>query len=323
MKYASIDIGTNTVRLLIAEMEKDDRGQKRLNHLSRKMEITRLGESLYENKKIGKIPLDKTIEVVKKYKNIIEKNNVTGIVVAATSAVRDAHNKELFLDEVEKKTGFKVKVLSGEKEADLALSGAICGTKDLLLGKGEVLNPQLIIDIGGGSTEILMTRLINISIEKIFRNSMDMGSVRLTELFIKSDPPQKDEIEKCILSIRENLHCLDHLKKIFKPKIAIGLAGTITTLSAIKQKLAIYDEKKTHLSQLSLDDIEKILVKFMIPLEKRKTIAGLHPKRADVIIAGTLIIREILKFFNLSQLIVSEYDILDGLILEETLNVQY
>lgn len=300
VKLASIDIGTNSTRLMIAE--------KKRNHLKtlyRGVEITRLGAGVNEKRVLSSSAIQRTRLTLNKYKRLIEDYGVNETKVVATSAMRDAKNASLFIDEVEKKVGFQVEVLTGEKEGELSFLGA---TYDLC----HVHQPILVIDIGGGSTEIIFGRPG--FAEKFF--SLDIGSVRLTEMFIKNDPPLESEIyliEDYINSIikgsfkeidkRENLLC-------------IGLAGTITTLSAISQKMRVYSPKKIHGSRLSLLEIERILNYLLSKnLSERKRLVGLESERADIIIAGTVILREIIRALGLKTVLISEHDILDGLIL--------
>jgi exopolyphosphatase/guanosine-5'-triphosphate,3'-diphosphate pyrophosphatase len=305
MKLGAIDIGTNSTRLIIAHLAKPGK----LKSLRREAVVTRLGEGVNETSCLKKPAILRTLKVLTDYKSILDAAVVDDVIVAATSAVRDAKNSEDFLCEVEQLFGIKVKILSGEEEAQLSFLGA---TYDL--------SPQLILvlDIGGGSTELIFGKPSKIL--EIF--SLDIGCVRLTEMFLKSDPPTIMEIDAAKRYVREIL--TPAVTKIRDPDswsqesqvYLIGVAGTITTISAINQRMETYDSNRIHNSKLTYSDMSKLQETFLsMHLSKRKKIVGLEPKRADVIIAGTLIALQVLEAFNLQEIIVTEHDILDGLIL--------
>ncbi len=300
MKLASIDIGTNSVRLMIAEKEENC-----LKTLYRGTKITRLGEAVNEKQVLLDSATRRTLLALKKYKEVVEGYKVDKVRVVATSAVRDAKNAPVFIDEIKEKIGFHVEILTGEREAELSFLGA---TYDF----SEDSQPILVIDIGGGSTEIILGEAG--FIENFF--SLDIGSVRLTEMFVKNDPPLESEIwsiENCVHSVGRMI-----FKKIEvgKDLLCLGLAGTITTLSAISQRMEVYDSERIHGSMLSLSEIERILNYLLSKnFSERRQVTGLERERADIVIAGAVILKEIMKALNLKEIIVSEHDILDGLIL--------
>ena len=262
--------------------------------------------------------MGRTLRALSEYKSILEQARVEKIVIAATSAVRDARNSDIFLSRVEQLFGIEVKVLSGEKEAQLAFLGATYDLDNSSLLSHPSYQLALVLDIGGGSTELILGEPPGIR----DRYSLDIGSVRLTEMFLKSDLPTDVEVEQTKQYIHQMLAPVSSKVKEAQwwpggsKVILIGVAGTITTISAVKQGMATYDSSKIHHSRLSYADIDKISAAFLsTPLAERKEIIGLEPKRADIIIAGTLITLSVMEVFDLCEIIVSERDILDGLIL--------
>ncbi|MDI6822587.1 MAG: Ppx/GppA phosphatase family protein [Actinomycetota bacterium] len=315
MNFASIDIGTNSIRLLIAELG----SLGRLRPLLRKAVITRLGEGVNQNGFINQAAMDRTLKVLFDYKELLKKYSTSRVKVAATSAVRDARNARDFLMQIRRKIGFDVDILTGRHEAELTFLGAthILRQPPIRAPVWATFDhrPIVIIDIGGGSTELILGRLEKTQkISEIF--SLDIGCVRLTEMFLRSDPPLDREVkalQRFVMEIsREALVKMRTEKEL----VAVGVAGTITTLSAIDQNMEVYDSDKIHGSKLPVNRVKEILGRLKsLPLERRKEIKGLEPARADVIIAGALILLGILKGIGLSEVIVSECDILDGLIL--------
>jgi len=319
LKVASIDIGTNSVRMLMAE--KEGAFYKPLKRLT---EITRLGEDVNETKTLKKEAIERTLNTLLKYKQLTEKEAVDRVKVCASSVLREAKDSDVsaFQDRVRKKTGFEVEVLSGEKEAKLTHLGAV--SRYMIPGfslKGLIL----VIDLGGGSTELVLSE--NSEVKRTF--SLDIGSVRLKEMFLRSDPPSEAELENLKNHVHKEIEEIVRLLRDFYApnKVAetkglelgprvIGVGGTITTLSAIKHEMEAYNWKKVHGSTLTLADIEGIFRELKSrSLADRKKIVGLEPRRADVIIAGALILIEILKDLSLKILTVSENDILSGLLL--------
>lgn len=302
MILAGIDIGTNTTRLLVAEVIGDN-----LKDIHRRAIITRLGQGVDKTHRFSSEAMERTLEVLADYKKVLEEAGAESVRVVATSAARDAENGQEFVDEVKRRFGFDVLVLSGMEEAMWAFLGA---TSDFPFPKP--YSRPVVIDVGGGSTELAYGQ--GMSLQKI--HSLDIGSVRLTEMFIKSDPPSLEEIKSIKEYVQEKVMSpIEDIVKADSELVAIGVAGTITTLSAIKQRMEVYDSSKIHLSTLTVEEIKDILNQLMnVSLEHRKKISGLEPKRADVIIAGTIITLEILERLRLDKLTVSEHDLLDGLI---------
>jgi exopolyphosphatase / guanosine-5'-triphosphate,3'-diphosphate pyrophosphatase len=294
MRVAAIDQGTNTTRLLVADVD-----DGRVEDVVARQEITRLGEGVDSRRRLLPLPIARVRNVLTEYRREAERLGAERTLLIATSAVRDADNGEAFLGEIEWSYGFTTQLLGGEDEAELTFRGV---TSDRQLER-----PTLVLDIGGGSTELVVAGPDGIR----SRLSLDIGSVRLTERHLRGDPPSAAELGACAehvaASIPEDLVVDD----------AIGVAGTITTLAAIELGLEEYDRERIHGHRLSLDAIEREVERLsLMPLSERVGVTGLHPDRAPVIVAGGIIVRETLSRLGLDALTVSERDILHGIALE-------
>jgi len=284
MRVAAIDLGTNSTRLLVADV--DDGG---LREIVRRTEITRLGEGVDERHRLLPLPVARVRNVLTDYRREAERLGAERTLLVATSAVRDAENGEAFLGEVEWSYGFATQLLTGDEEAALMLRGV-----------GEVEPGTLVLDIGGGSTELVTLHS---------RTSLDVGAVRLTERYLHSDQPTDDELEACAQYVRTVLPPLDATS-------VVGVAGTITTLAALDLGLDEYDRERVHGHELSLAGVERQLERLAaLPLEQRREVPALEPERAPVIVAGAVIAREVLAAYGLGAYRVSEHDILDGIAL--------
>jgi exopolyphosphatase/guanosine-5'-triphosphate,3'-diphosphate pyrophosphatase len=307
MRLAAIDIGTNSTRLLISDFS--DSGPK---ILERTMEITRIGRNLESTGKISRSSADDTLKTLKRYKDLMDKYDVSKYMAVGTSAVRLASNKQWFMSYIYENSGIRVNTVSGELEARLSFAGAI---KDISLDP-EDHKKILVLDIGGGSTEFIMgVPGFKDKPQIDVLESLNIGCVVLTEKFIKGTLPERDELERLESYIRSNIREVVENIAGEKDMRIVGVAGTVTTLAAIDLKLDEYDWQKIHRHELSykwIKDIYKILCR--TALDDRKKVAGLAPGRADIIISGTAILLEILKMLDKKILIVSEQDILDGII---------
>lgn len=296
-----IDIGTNSCRLFIAELENTSEGKKIKRELVKDVEIVKLGEGVNKTHNLNPEAIKRTLDCLKKYKEKASSYGVENIRAFATSAVRDAENREVFLQEVSK-LGIKIECISGKTEATLNFLG------NSLVFKDEIL----VVDIGGGSTEFTLGKDKTID----FIQSINIGAVRATEKFFSDNDYSEEKIEKCKAWIRKNLEILKTIKdRDFK---LIGVAGTATTQISVRDKMEIYDSSKVHMATLTLDELKENLSLFLSKnFEERKKIVGLEEKRADVIIAGTLILLTILEELNQDKIIISESDNLSGAITRE------
>lgn len=296
-----IDIGTNSCRLFIAELENTSEGKKIKRELVKDVEIVKLGEGVNKTHNLNPEAIKRTLDCLKKYKEKASSYGVENIRAFATSAVRDAENREVFLQEVSK-LGIKIECISGKTEATLNFLGNSLVFKDRIL----------VVDIGGGSTEFTLGKDKSID----FIQSINIGTVRATEKFFSDNDYSEEKLEKCKAWIRKNLEILKTIKdRDFK---LIGVAGTATTQISVRDKMEIYDSSKVHMATLTLDELKENLSLFLSKnFEERKKIVGLEEKRADVIIAGTLILLTILEELNQDKIIISESDNLSGAITRE------
>lgn len=327
MKLASIDIGTNSTRLLIAEYKNG-----KFTSLVRKMAITRIGRNLDRTGGISGDSAEKTLEVLSGYKQLMKEEKVSKYKAIGTSALRQASNSDWFISYICEKLGMQVEVVSGDREADLSFTGAV---RDIDIGpilyrterfsdgnrsrsKVSYRNKSccenvLVVDVGGGSSEFILGSSYSCSV--ILTESIDLGCVRLTEKFINSNPPPIDDLNNMRVFIRKELK--NTIEKIKKNGFSfiIGLAGTITTLAAIDLNLREYSREKIHHHILSLGKIKQIYKNLCsLSLQERKKVIGLEPERADVIIGGTAVVLEMMELLEENSIVVSENDILNGII---------
>jgi exopolyphosphatase / guanosine-5'-triphosphate,3'-diphosphate pyrophosphatase len=288
MRVGVVDLGTNSTRLLVADVE-----DGRVDEVARETVITRLGEGVDERRKLLPLPIARVRNVLADFRRELDELGAERTLAVATSAVRDAENGEAFLGEVEWSYGFATLMLTGEDEAGLTFRGVSAGRQ---LDAG-----TLVLDVGGGSTEL-------ISAEQ--RRSLDLGCVRLTERHLRSDPPTSEELDAAAAAVRALLPDL-------QPSAAIGVAGTITSLAALDLGLDEYDRRRVHGHRLSTAGVQRQLERLAaLPLSERRRVPALEPERAPVIVAGAVIVRGVLARYGLDGLDVSEHDLLHGAALE-------
>ena len=298
MRVAAVDLGSNSTRLLVADVE-----DGRPDDVVRRLKITRLGEGVDERKRLLPAPIARVRNVLTDFRREAEELGAERTLAVATSAVRDAENGEAFLGEVEWSYGFTTRLLSGHEEAELSFRGASAGR--------ELAEDTLLIDIGGGSTELVVGGPEGLS----FHDSLNMGGVRLTERFFHSDPPTDEELAACGAGARELL--AKQVPHEIRPRNAIGVAGTITSIAALDLGLPEYDPDRVEGHRLSREGVRAQLERLAaLPLAGRREVPALDPDRAPVIVAGTVILGEVLDHFSLDSLEASEHDILDGAALE-------
>jgi exopolyphosphatase / guanosine-5'-triphosphate,3'-diphosphate pyrophosphatase len=298
-RVAAVDIGTNSTRLLVADV---DGGQ--VADVTRDARVTRLGEGVDERHRLLPLPIARVRNTLTDYRRTLEELGAERTLAIATSAIRDADNGEAFLGEIEWSYGFVTQLLSGHDEALLTYRGV---TAERGVGAG-----TLIVDVGGGSTELIAAEPDGVR----WHDSLDLGSVRLTERFLHTDPPTDSEIAVCAGAVRALLaeRVPDEIRE--RMTAAIGVAGTITSIAALAQGLDEYDSARVHGSQLSATELAWQLGRLAaVPLALRRRLRPLDPDRAPVIVAGAVIARETLSYFALDALQISERDILDGAVL--------
>jgi len=296
-RFAAIDCGTNSTRLLVSDSD----GRP----LERHMRITRLGEGVDASAALDLQAANRTLEALRDYRVIIDRLGATQVRMTATSAARDASNSSGFMAAAEAAAGVEVEILSGEAEARLSFLGA---TADLDSGDG----PFLIVDIGGGSTELA----VGIK-EPEGAMSVDMGCVRLTERFVRHDPPAPEELSQILSVARDYLDDVARaLPATRQAPVLVGLAGTVSAVAAIEQGLATYERDRIHHFVLTREAAEDVFRTLATETRaQRIENPGMEEARADVIVAGTAILVAVMRFFGYRQCLVSESDILDGLIL--------
>src|SRR6266571_2919611 len=295
-RVAAVDLGTNSTRLLVADVD-----DGRLSDIARETRITRLGEGVDERRLLLPAAIARVRNVLADFRRTVESLGAQRTLAIATSAVRDAENGEAFLGEIEWSYGFETRMLSGHDEALLMFRGV---TSERTLETGTV-----IVDIGGGSTELVAGGPEGVR----WHDSLDIGSVRLTERFLNSDPPTPDELDDAAAAVRALL--AERVPNEIRSDIssAIGVAGTITSIGALASGLEEYDRDRVHGSELSAAALEEQLERLAsVPLEQRRGMRPLDPDRAPVIVGGAVIAREVLTYFCLEELEISERDILDG-----------
>jgi exopolyphosphatase/guanosine-5'-triphosphate,3'-diphosphate pyrophosphatase len=288
VRVAAIDQGTNTTRLLVADVV-----DGKVDEVVRRSVITRLGEGVDGRRRLLPLPIARVRNVLTEYRRDAERLGAERTLLIATSAVRDAENGEAFLGEIEWSYGFATRLLSGDEEAVLTLRGIKTGR--------DVDERTLLIDIGGGSTEFVVGPN---------RSSVDVGSVRITERFLHSDPPSPEELRRAAAAVRV------HLPRL-QVDYAIGVAGTITSVAALDLGLEEYDRERVDGHVLARDGARRQLERLAaLPLAERRRLPALDPERAPVIVGGALILVQVLERYGLAAVDVSERDILDGAALE-------
>jgi exopolyphosphatase/guanosine-5'-triphosphate,3'-diphosphate pyrophosphatase len=295
MRVAAVDLGTNSTRLLVADID-----DGRVEDLARETRITRLGEGVDERRRLLPLPIARVRNTLSDFRRQTESLGAERTLLVATSAVRDAENGEAFLGEIEWSYGFATRLVSGEEEADLTYRGVTAGRA---FAPGTI-----VVDLGGGSTELVSEGL---------RISLDVGSVRLTERFLASDPPTPSELEAAAAAVRAALaeRVPDDVRA--STTAAIGVAGTVTTLAALDLGLVEYDRERVHGHRIASAAIDELLARLAaLPVAERRELPGLEPERAPVIVGGVVIVRELLRHLGLDELEVSEHDLLDGIALE-------
>ena len=296
-RVAAIDCGTNSIRILIADIS----GGK-FKEVLRDMEIVRLGQGVDENKSFNLDAINRTLAAVEKFKNQLTGKGVEKIRFCATSATRDAANRDLFIDGVRQILGVEVEVIPGEEEARLSFNGA---TKELL----QTDAPFLVVDIGGGSTEFVYG---NKEVE--FAKSVDIGCVRMSERHLKSQPVEMSQVAQAIIDIDKAIAQAAAVVPISTAKTLVAVAGTATTIAAAALDLETYDRYAIHLSRIPAEKVHKVSAAFQAMTKSEISKLGfMHPGRVDVITAGSLVLSRVMAATGATEFVASESDILDGM----------
>jgi exopolyphosphatase/guanosine-5'-triphosphate,3'-diphosphate pyrophosphatase len=301
MRIGAIDIGSNSTRLLLAEIKDGV-----IAEISRQSIVTRLGDGVDTSGKLNDAAMNRVFEAIDEYSGEIVLAGCDRVGGVATSAVRDATNGKEFAEEVGARYGIPIEVIGGDREAELTFLGASSG--DALDGAGR----SIVVDIGGGSTEFI----VGSGGELLFHVSTKLGAVRQSERWLKTDPPNEDELKQ--LLDEASTIIADAVPVEFRRDIArgIGVAGTPTVLASVDQALDPFDPWKVHGYPITIDASERLLNQLAdLPLDERRKVIGLHPDRAPTIVAGAAIMLAAMRVFELDRVTVSEHDILYGIAL--------
>jgi len=294
MSVAAIDIGTNSVRLLIT----DAAG----NELVRLMQVTRLGQSVDVTGELHPDAIARTNGVLRTYKAELARHAVSRLRATATSAARDARNSAVFFDEAEQILGQRPELLPGEEEAELSFRGATSSLTAKFPG------PYLVIDIGGGSTEFVLGERAP---EQLI--STNMGCVRMAERHLRSDPHTAAELEACFADVRGILQTVKQTVDVQRARTVVGLAGTITSIAYLHLGLTQYDPARSNHTKLTRAAVESVFAQLSAADVATRRKLLLEPKRAEVIVGGAAVLLTLMRELSIDELVVSEADILDGL----------
>ena len=296
-RVAAIDCGTNSIRLLIADISNGI-----FKEVVRSMEVVRLGQGVDKNKSFHPDAIKRTLDAVEIFSEVIASKGVERIRFCATSATRDATNRSLFTDGVRGILGVEVEVIPGEEEAMLSFNGA---TKELMQSDA----PYLVVDIGGGSTEFVFG---SNKVENA--KSVDIGCVRMSERHFTSQPTTMDQVARAIIDIDSAIAQAASVVPISNAKTLVAVAGTATTVAAAALELKDYDRHLIHLARISADKVHKVSAMFQsMNKDEIANLGYMHPGRVDVITAGSLVLSRVMAATGASEFVASESDILDGM----------
>ena len=297
MRVAAIDCGTNSIRLLVADIQENG-----FREVHRDMQIVRLGAGVDKNKAFDPDAITRTLAATQDFARIIASNGAEKIRFCATSATRDASNRALFIDGVRQILGIEPEVIPGSEEAALSFLGA---TKEL----GSDLTPHLVVDIGGGSTEFVLG-----SGKVEYARSVNIGCVRMSERHLNIQPPSEQQIQAATADIDAAISEAAKEVPFAQAKTLIAVAGTATTVAAAALGLSEYDRYSIHLSRISAEKVHEVAKMFAsMNREEIAALGYIHPGRVDVITSGSLVLSRVMKSTGASEFVASESDILDGI----------
>jgi exopolyphosphatase/guanosine-5'-triphosphate,3'-diphosphate pyrophosphatase len=299
-RVAALDCGTNSLRLLIADIDGD-----RLVDVVRRMEIVRLGEGVDRTGRLSEAALGRTFGVLDSYAEQIRTGDVSRIRMVATSATRDAANRDVFVDGVRERLGVPPEVITGDQEAGLSFDGA---TRELR-GSG-LASPYLVVDIGGGSTEFVLGD----DEGPRQARSVDIGCVRLTERHLRDDPPTAEQIAAATADIEAAIDVAGEAVAIEAARTLVGLAGSVTTVVALALGLSRYEPDRIHHRSVSIEQVTEVTQRLLAATRaERAAMPVMHPGRVDVIGGGALVLETIMRRCGFDAVMASEHDILDGI----------
>ncbi|HYJ77719.1 MAG TPA: Ppx/GppA phosphatase family protein, partial [Actinomycetes bacterium] len=300
-RVAAVDCGTNSIRLLVADL--DDAEGAPLREVDRRMEIVRLGEGVDRTGRLSPAALERTFTACDAYAEVIRATGAERVRFVATSASRDVENRDVFVAGVRERLGVDPEVVTGDEEARLSFAGA---TRELL--GGAAATPFLVVDIGGGSTELVLgARDVTAAC------SVDVGCVRMTERHLHDDPPTAEQVAAVRADVEEAVRDAARTVPLAEASTLVGLAGSVTTVAAMALGLAAYDPARIHHSRISAADVHDVARTLLaMTRDERAALHFMHPGRVDVIGAGALVLAVVLENVPVDEVLVSEHDILDG-----------
>lgn len=307
MKLGAIDIGTNSMRLLVADY-KDNKIENRKKYVN----TTRIGQGVDKDGYIIKEALERNLKALKEFSDICAEEDCEKVYCMGTSALRDSKNGQEFVNRAKDLANIDVNIITGKEESNLGFMGVLEGVD------GDKKEDILVLDIGGGSTEFVVGNEEGIK----FSKSENVGALRMTEKFITTDPINDKEFDDMTKFIETTVSSTLEKIKTMKINNLVGIGGTITSLSAMNQELEVYSMEKVHNSVVTKKDLEKILQNLKkMTLNDKKALKGLQPKRADIITAGVKILYIIMEKLEFEEIMISEYDNLEGLICQNSKNM--
>jgi exopolyphosphatase/guanosine-5'-triphosphate,3'-diphosphate pyrophosphatase len=301
-RVAAIDCGTNSIRLLIADVSQDG-----LQDVTRLMEIVRLGQGVDRTGRFADDALARTFAALEGYAAAIRAAGAERVRMVATSATRDAANREVFVEGVRARLGVEPDVVSGDEEAQLSFTGATAE-----LAGSQWPAPYLVCDIGGGSTEFVVGGPGGVQAVR----SVDIGCVRMTERHLHDDPPTPEQVDAATLDIDAGIAAAGASVGVAAARTLVGLAGSVTTVAALALELPAYDPERIHHARISARQVHEVTTALLnASREQRAALPVMHPGRVDVIGAGALVLDRIMTIGRFDSVVVSEHDILDGIAL--------
>jgi exopolyphosphatase/guanosine-5'-triphosphate,3'-diphosphate pyrophosphatase len=302
-RVAALDCGTNSLRLLVADVDRSS-----LTDVERRMEVVRLGEGVDQTGRLSDAALERTFQVLDSYAAMIRELDVERVRMVATSASRDASNRDAFVEGVRDRLGVPPEVVSGDEEAALSFAGA---TRELL-GSGLLAAPYLVVDIGGGSTEFVLGDDSGLRAGR----SVDVGCVRLTERHLRDDPPTAAQIDAATADVEAAIELAGTVVDLGAAATLVGLAGSVTTVVALALGLTAYDPTAIHYARISAAQVRQITADLLAATRsERAALPVMHPGRVDVIGGGALVLDAIMRRCGFAEVVASEHDILDGIAL--------
>jgi exopolyphosphatase / guanosine-5'-triphosphate,3'-diphosphate pyrophosphatase len=305
VRVAAIDCGTNSIRLLVADV---DPARRTLTDIDRRLEIVRLGQGVDATGRLAPAALDRTLTALREYAGIISQRQAEAVRMVATSATRDAANAADFTRGVVAVLGQEPEVLTGDEEARLSFAGA---TAEFGSMAEPPPSPYLVLDIGGGSTEFVVGAA---GADRVDAISMNIGCVRMTERHLHTDPPTAGEITAATEDIDAALTQAAAKVPIGEARTLVGLAGSVTTVAAVVLDLPRYDPLRIHHARITAAQVRSVTSRLLAQTRaERAAIPSMHPGRVDVIGAGALVLDRVMRRFGFAEVVVSEHDILDGI----------